>query len=135
MLTAMVFHGVWDDDGGIIGPNGLLLVMSWVVLSALAILVAVRVYAMTVPPERAYLRAVLAPEAAAGVLTDEEVDALAGDRHARKAYRKAPARPSQSRRLVLEAAHDLADELARTAGHDDERVRFARQEVSRVRQE
>lgn len=143
MLTAMVFHGVWDDDGGIIGGNFVLLVASWVVLSALAIFVATRVYAMTVGPERAYLRAVLAPEAAAGVLTGEEVDTLAGDRHARRAYRRAgahhprgsggPRHADRGRRLVLEAARDLADELARTAGRDDDRVRYARQEVNRVR--
>ena len=136
MLTAMALHGVWDSDGAFFGRNGILLVLSWIVLTALAIFIATRVYALTVGPERTYLRAVLAPEAVVGVLTTEEVDTLAGDRHARRAYRKAAhGHPARVRReLVLEAARDLADELARTSGADDDRVRFARQEVRRLRE-
>ena len=136
MLTAMAFHGVWDDDGALVGNSTLVVVLSWIGLTALFLFVASRVYAMTVGPERGYLRAVLAPEAAVGVLTTEEVDTLAGDRHARRAYRKAAhGRAEHLRRgLVLEAARDLADELARTSGADDDRVRYARQEVARVRQ-
>ncbi|MFD1079611.1 PrsW family intramembrane metalloprotease, partial [Longispora fulva] len=34
VLTAMVFHGVWDVDGALFGRNGVLLVLSWIVLSA-----------------------------------------------------------------------------------------------------
>ena len=79
------------------------------------------------------MRAVLAPEVASGTLTAEELDTLAGDRRARKAYRTADPGHRHQRRLVLEAARDLADELARSGGTDNERVRYARQEVARIR--
>ncbi|MET0694875.1 MAG: PrsW family intramembrane metalloprotease [Propionibacteriaceae bacterium] len=133
MLTAMALHGVWDDLGGIVGANFIFMVLSWIVVITVAVLIAVRVYKVTVVPERAYMRAVLAPEAANGTLTTEELDTLAGNHQARKAYRKADRAHRRQRTLVLEAARDLADELARSGGTDNDRVRYARQEVIRVR--
>ena len=61
MAAAMVLHGVWDDLGGIVGDNFFLLVLAWIIVITIAVLIAVRVYKVTVVPERAYMRAVLAP--------------------------------------------------------------------------
>ncbi len=133
MATAMVLHGVWDDLGGIVGNNIVLMILAWILVISVALVIAVRVYRVTVSPERAYMRAVLAPEAANGTLTAEELETLAGDRRARKAYRTADRGHRHQRRLVLEAARDLADELARSGGTDNDRVRYARQEVARIR--
>jgi RsiW-degrading membrane proteinase PrsW (M82 family) len=133
MATAMVLHGVWDDLGGLVGNHIVLMILAWILVITVALVIAVRVYRVTVRPERAYMRAVLAPEAANGTLTAEELETLAGDRRARKAYRTADHGHRHQRRLVLEAARDLADELARSGGSDNDRVRYARQEVARIR--
>ena len=60
---------------------------------------------------------------------------MAGNRKARKAYRKAGRNRSERRRAryVLNAAYALADELAAARGADTDRVRFARSEVARIR--
>ena len=68
-------------------------------------------------------------------ITAAQLDALAGDRKARKRYRKAnPDRLERKRaRYVLNAAYDLAHELADARGADTDRVLFARAEVERIR--
>jgi RsiW-degrading membrane proteinase PrsW (M82 family) len=135
MATAMLFHGVWDSVSGLAGSQ---VWLTWVLLIgivALALVVVTTVFRMTVPKERAFLRAVMAPEVAAGVLTQAELEAMAGDRKERKAYRKAGTSRTDRRRRshVLEAGFDLADELGTARGQDTDRVRFARQEVTRLR--
>jgi hypothetical protein len=77
----------------------------------------------------------MAPEAARNVITAAELDALAGNRKARKTYRKAGRgrRERKRARWVLNAAYGLADELAAARGADTGRVRFARAEVGRIR--
>jgi protease PrsW len=77
----------------------------------------------------------MTPEQARNVITAAELDAMAGNRKARKRYRKtSPNRRERKRaRYVLNAAYDLADELAGARGADTDRVRFARAEVSRIR--
>lgn len=133
MLTAMLLHGVWDNSGGILGPLGPALVLaSWVPLTALTITIVILVFRRIVGAERAYMRAVLAPEVQAGTITREEADALSGDRRARKAYRRV-AEQRGKRRLVLLAAYDLADELGAANGAETARVSFARRELNRVR--
>jgi hypothetical protein len=72
MATAMVLHGVWDDLGGIVGNNSVLLVFAWIVVISVAEIIAVRVYQVTVGPERANMRAVLGPEVANGTLTAQK---------------------------------------------------------------
>jgi protease PrsW len=135
MGSAMVLHGLWDNIGGIVGTRTALVPVLWLAVIGLAFFVVTRAFNLSVPRERTYMRAVLAPEAAAGVITAEELDTLAGDRKARKAYRKA-ARGRADRRHrghLLEAAHDLADELARAGGQDGPRVAYARAELARLR--
>ena len=132
MLTAMVLHGIWDSLGGILGPGIRLIVVAWAVVIAVKIVIVIRVFKMTVPAERAYMRAVIAPEVAAGTVTEEEAATLAGDRKARKAYHQSK-KDRHRRRDILLAAHDLANELAAANGEDTSRVRFARQELARIR--
>lgn len=135
MASAMVLHGLWDSMGAISGGNLVLtyLLLAGIVIVALA--VVVRVFKMTVTRERDFLRDIVAPEVAGGVLTAEEFEAMCGDRKTRKAFRKAAADHSGRKRRahVLEAAFDLADELASAHGADTDRVQFARNEVARIR--
>lgn len=131
-LVAMVLHGVWDSLDAIAGGNGLISLAGIVVLIAVAIAIVLAVFRMTVMPERRYMRDVMAPEVAAGTITEAELNALSGNRRDRKAYRKAA--PDRRRaRLVLAAARDLADTIAKARGAETDRVAFARGEVVRLR--
>lgn len=132
MLAAMILHGIWDDIGGIVGGTVPLLFVMWIGMTAVTLSVVVAVFTITVRPERHYLREVLDPEITAGTVTVEEVDALAGGRSQRRAYRRAPG-ARRTRRRILAAARDLANELARSGGVDDARVEFARSEILRLR--
>jgi protease PrsW len=69
------------------------------------------------------------------VITEAELAALAGNRKARKAFRKAGRnrRERKRARYILNAANGLANELAAARGADTDRVRFARAEVGRIR--
>jgi protease PrsW len=81
------------------------------------------------------MRAVMAPEQARDVISVAELDAMVGNRKARNAYRAAAHNRHERRRrhYALNAAYDLAAELAAARGADNDRVRFARAEVSRIR--
>lgn len=135
MAIAMLLHGIWDNIGGIAGGNTAVMFLLWIGVVVVAIVVVTRVFAMTVPRERRFMRDVLAPEAADGIVTQEEIDTLAGNRKARRAYRKKGHNHADRRRRahVLEAVHDLADQLAEAGGRDSGTVVFARQEVARLR--
>lgn len=135
MASAMLLHGLWDDIGGIVGSNALLVLVLWVVLIGVAFFVVTRAFTWSVPRERAFMREVMAPEVADGAITREELDTLAGDRKARRAYREAGRGHADRRHRghLLEAAHDLADELARSGGRETPRVQYARAELARLR--
>ena len=135
MATAMVLHGAWDSMTALAGLSPLAMLGFVVAMIVLALLVAARVYSVTVMRERSILRDVMAPEEARKVITASELEAMAGDRKARRGYRKAARDRSgrQRARYVLNAAYDLAGALAAERGVDTERVRFARAEVGRVR--
>jgi protease PrsW len=135
VATPMLLHGVWDSLAGIAGPSVLALVGMLIAVIVIALVIAVRVYELTVRRERDFVRDVMTPEEARHVITAAELDAMAGKRKARKAYRKAGRNRRERKRArhVLNAAYDLADELAAARGADTERVRFARAEVGRIR--
>jgi RsiW-degrading membrane proteinase PrsW (M82 family) len=137
MLLALLLHGVWDAQGGLLGPFGALLNYGLVLFPIIFIVIVVFVFKMTVPREREYMREVMAPEVARGVITTAELDALSGNRKARKAYRKSGSghHAHVRARRVLDASYDLADELAKASGTGTDRVEFARSEVRRLRQE
>ncbi len=101
-------------------------------MTIITLVIVVAVFTVTVKPERVFMREVLAPEVDSGLITVEEADTLAGDRKARRAYRRASG-DKTTRRWLLSAVHDLADELARADGAGTSRVRYARQEATRLR--
>ncbi|MBO0676652.1 PrsW family intramembrane metalloprotease [Mycolicibacterium sp. S2-37] len=135
MATAMLLHGVWDSVGAIAGSQVWLTYLMMLLMVVVAVLVVVWVYRLTVARERELMRTVLAPEVARQVITPAELGVLAGDRTARRAFRKALGgrRERRAADYVLEAAHDLAEELASARGAETDRVRFARSEVERIR--
>ena len=135
VATAMLLHGIWDSLGGIPDLNGLATVGLFIAVIVIALVIVVRVYGLTVRPERDFIRDVMAPEAARNVITPFELDAMAGNRKARKAYRKASRTRYERKRAsyVLNAGYALAEELAAAHGADTDRVRFARAEVQRIR--
>jgi protease PrsW len=131
----MLLHGTWDSLGAIAGPSGLKMIGLLIVAIVVALAILVQVYKVTVIRERDFVRDVMAPEAARNAITPAELDAMAGNRKARKAYRKAARKGNDRKRAryVLNAAYALGDELAAARGADTDRVRFARAEVARVR--
>jgi protease PrsW len=135
IATAMLLHGAWDSLAAIAGPSALTLIALLIATVVVALIIVARVYRLTVTRERDFVRDVLAPEQARNVITPVELDAMAGNRKARKAYRKANRgrRDRRRARYILNAAYALADELAAARGADTDRVRFARSEVARIR--
>jgi protease PrsW len=135
VATPMLLHGIWDSLGSIAGPNGLVLLGLLIAVVVLALVIVVRVYKLTVKRERDFVRDVMTPEAARDVISGLELDAVAGDRKARKAFRKGGRNRSERKRAryVVNAVYSLADELAAARGADTDRVRFARAEVARIR--
>jgi protease PrsW len=135
----MLLHGTWDSLGAIAGPSALKLIGLLIGVIVVALVIFVQVYKSTVKRERDFVRDVMAPEEARNVITAAELDAMTGDRKARKAYRKSGRKAGGKRRerkrarYVLNAAYALADELAVARGADTDRVRFARSEVARIR--
>jgi hypothetical protein len=131
----MLLHGTWDSLGAVAGAHTLMLIGLLIAVIVIALFIVVRVYNLTVQRERDFVRDVMAPEQARNVITGAELDAIAGNRKVRKAYRKAShgRRERKRARYVLNAAYSLADELAAARGADTDRVRFARAEVARIR--
>ncbi len=133
--TAMLLHGAWDTATAIGGVSPLALLGLLIAVIVIALVVAARVYRLTVTRERDFLRDVMAPEQARGVITAAELVAMAGNRKTRKAYRKGARnrRDRKRARYVLNAAYDLGGALAAARGADTDRVRFARAEIGRIR--
>jgi RsiW-degrading membrane proteinase PrsW (M82 family) len=135
VATPMLLHGIWDSLASIAGPSALTLVGLLFAVIVLALVIGVQVYKLTVKRERDFVRDVMTPEEARNVITRAELDAAAGNRKARKTYRKAGRnrRERKRARYVLNAVYGLGDELAAARGADTDRVRFARAEVGRIR--
>jgi RsiW-degrading membrane proteinase PrsW (M82 family) len=135
VATPILLHGTWDSLAAIGSRNALTLVSLLITVIVIALVIAVLVYELTVRRERDFVRDVMTPEQARNVITAAELDAMAGNRKARKAYRKASRKHRERKRTryVLNAAYDLADELAAARGAETDRVRFARAEVGRIR--
>jgi RsiW-degrading membrane proteinase PrsW (M82 family) len=136
MFSAMALHGLWDATGGLAGISPILFPLTYLFVPTALIWLFVWIYKTSVVTERRWMRAVLEPEVALGVLTEADVDAVVGTRKERKAYVKAGDGHHAHVRAkrILHAAGDLAEQLAEYGGADTEQVRFARSEVHRVRQ-
>jgi len=135
VATAMLLHGTWDSVASIAGAHALLLIGLLVGVIVTALAIGVGVYRLTAKREREFVRAVMTPEQARHAITPAELEAVAGNRKARKTFRKAGRNRRERRqaRYVLNAVYSLADELAAARGADTDRVRFARAEVGRIR--
>ena len=134
-LLAMLLHGLWDATGAIGAGNGKVVLTLIVVLTVAALAAVVTVFHLVIGPERATMRAVLAPEVEDGTITAEELDAVSGSWRARRRYRTSAASRADRRRRRhrLAATRDLADEIAAGRGAETERVAYARAELARLR--
>lgn len=138
VLAAMLAHGLWDDLSAvgylIAGGFGVILLMVLVLPIADLLLLGLA-FRLAVPQEQEWLREILAPEEASGLLTDAEVAAAAGGWRTRRRYRKAQHghRERQRAKHILAAANDLAQQIATAHGHDSEGVEHARAEIARLR--
>lgn len=141
--TAMLIHGFWDSQGAIANAilghtstAALVTVLLIPVTPLLALVICYFVFRTAVQGERAFMVDMLAPEVARGVVTRAELTAAAGDRKARKRYRKSGTGLGHrhQHRQVLDAVFDLAHELGDSGGESTQRVQFARSEVIRLRE-
>jgi RsiW-degrading membrane proteinase PrsW (M82 family) len=131
MVTAMLMHGLWDASAAIAGDSVLGSLLPALVAGVL-ITVFVWIYRTTVPIEREWMRELMAPEVALGVVTRAELDALAGPRSTFRRYvRSQPSR--RAAKHVLEAATELAHQLARDDGVATAAVQRARAAVAQAR--
>lgn len=137
MAAAVLAHSSWDNmaayGNALDGGAGTILLM--IVIAAAELVLLWLTFRLAAPQEQGWIRAILAPEARTGVLTDEEVRAAGGDRRTRRAYRRSVRGRAarRSARHVLAAAHDLAQALARGGGRDTAEVVHARAEIARLR--
>ncbi|MEV5966086.1 PrsW family intramembrane metalloprotease [Kribbella sp. NPDC051952] len=130
MLMAMVFHFAWDDMAALSGGGAAAAVLPFVI-AAVELTALFYVLRHAARQERAWTVALLTPELATGAIDPPLLDAVSGLRKDRKAYRK----HLHSRRKAghrLEAASDLARELARSNGTDSPAVTHARAELVRL---
>jgi protease PrsW len=131
MLTAMLMHGLWNASSAIAGDSA----FAWIVPTTVACVligVLVWVYETTVPVEREWMRALMAPEVQLGVVTPAELDALAGSRSTLKRHlRTQPSRRRAER--VLETERELAHQIARDGGAETAAVQHARAAVAQAR--
>lgn len=133
----MFVHFLWDDSTAVgtslLGGLGAFPVLGFA--SVLGIATVLKVARLASGTERTWMHDLLAPEVAAGVLTEDEVRALAGSRHAERTHLETIHGHHERKvaRHVLEAAHDLAAAIATSGGPDTERARHARAEVTRLR--
>jgi hypothetical protein len=135
IAIAPLLHGIWDGGLAIVGGNAALVYALWAAEITIALIIFAQVFRLTVARERDLMRTLMAPEVARSVVTQAELDAMAGDRKTRKNYLKATATPRDRRTAgyVLDAADDLAAALARSRGTKTGDVLFARAEIDRIR--
>jgi hypothetical protein len=135
MVAAMALHGLWDATGGLANISKILFPITYILVPVALISLFVWIYKTTVVTERSWMRELLEPEVALGVVTPDDVDAVVGSRKVRKEYVKAHKghKSHVHAKHVLNAVRDLAAQIASDGGADTERVQFARSEVVRVR--
>ena len=132
ILMAMVFHFTWGDMGGLSGGTILYFVLL-PLFAALELAALFWVLRHAAGQERAWTRDLLEPEVEAGVVDPALLDAVSGLRKDRKKYRKTVHSRRKSQHLI-EAANDLAHEIALAGGDENRRVAHARAELARLRQ-
>lgn len=135
MLISMLIHGSWDASAAIANSNGGAVIGVMLFSTLLAIFSLRWAFRLSQPLEQGWMRDILAPEVAAGHVTDAEIDAAAGRRKTRRAFVKATHGHGAHKdaRHTLEAVIDLAHELAAAGGAETPAVEHARDEVVRLR--
>jgi protease PrsW len=131
MLTAMLMHGVWDASGALAGSS----VIGWIAPIAVAVILIrtfLWIYNTTQPLEREWMHELLAPEVAQGVVSLDELNALAGTRSTLKRFISTSPNPAAAQR-VLSAENALAHQIARDNGADTAAVQQARAAVQQAR--
>ena len=130
MLMAMVFHFAWDDMGGLAGGTAAAAVLPFAI--AVVELVALfYVLRHAARQERTWMRDLLGPEVATGVVDPALLDAVSGLRKDRRRYRKHLHSRSKARHRI-EAATDLAHEISRSGGTESPGVAHTRAELIRL---
>lgn len=130
VLLAMVIHGLLDAGAG--NPAiGL-------VAGPVSIIAMVYVFRFADRGERQWVHTLMADEVANGIITADELDAVAGRRKTRKEYLKAvkaaDGKPAKKQaEHVLDATYDLATAIAVTDDPHSPQAEHARAEVQRVR--
>ena len=132
MLTAMVFHFAWDDMSGLAAGNGFLLTVLPFIIAAIELATLFFVLRRAARVERSWTRDLLGPEVEIGVINPELLAAVSGLRRDRRAYRKWLHSRRRARHLI-EAASDLAQQIAAAGGAETPMVQHARSEVVRLR--
>ncbi|MET7421240.1 PrsW family intramembrane metalloprotease [Dactylosporangium sp. NPDC005555] len=131
MLAAMVFHFAWDDMAGLGGNLGVLLAVLPFAIGVVELAALFYVLRHAAQRERVWMHDLLTPEVHAGSLEPPLLDAVSGLRKDRKAYRRQLHSRSRARHRI-EAAQDLARELAQAGGAETRRVTHARAELVRL---
>jgi protease PrsW len=131
MLTAMLMHGIWDASGALAGSS----IFGWIApVAVFAVLINVFfwIYNNTQPIEREWMRELMAPEVAQGVVSTDELNALAGTRSTLKAFIRSQRNPVTAQR-VLAAETNLAHQIAKDGGAETPAVQQARAAVLAAR--
>lgn len=133
IVAGMFTHGLWDSVGAFAG-SGLQTVLVLVGSAVFGLGVLFLAFKIARPVEHSLARDILAPEVHAGLLSDEEVEAVVS-RQARRAYVHAGAthRARRARKHLTQAGYDLVHDLADAKGEDTPTVEHARAEVARFR--
>jgi RsiW-degrading membrane proteinase PrsW (M82 family) len=132
MLMAMVFHFAWDDMAGLSGGGFAAAILPFVI-AVIELVALFYVLRHAARQERLWTRALLTPELTTGAIDPALLDAVSGLGKDRKAYRK----HLHNRRTAhhrLEAATDLARELALANGAESPGVTHARNELLRLQE-
>lgn len=136
IFSGFLAHLVWNSAAGIGHSSetfGYVAIIGIVTFDIIMLIVAVK---WTASQPRTWMHDLMAPEVARGVITQEELGLLAGPRKDRRRYIKSGHghHSHVQAKHVLQAATDLAEEIARAGGADDApRVVHARGEVARLR--
>jgi protease PrsW len=131
MASAMLMHGLWDASAAIGGNSALGLIVP-IGIAGAVITIFVWVYNTSVQIEREWMRELLAPEVALGVVTQAELDALAGSRSTLRKYIRAQREPRTAKH-VTDAEAELARQIAQDDGAETAAVQSARKAVARAR--
>lgn len=136
ILLGVLTHASWDTAGAVgvrlFGDGGALWLPILVVIGVAIVVVVGRDAAKS---ERVWAHAILAPEADAGVISQPELEAVAGTHRDRRRFVKR--HPGHHHRKtakhVLAAARELGVTIGRDGGQDTSAVEHARSEITRLR--